>query len=118
VSYNIDSISIVHSKDFSISEDEYHRLKGKHICEVPECSIFDEDAEEFNDGRFFPKYFWWCGEGSGHSEPLLKEVLAAFDGEADLILTWEGGDSHSGLRLRDHRVTEHLVRMSLGKETS
>jgi hypothetical protein len=118
VSYNIDSISIVHSEDFSISENEYHRLKGKHICEVPECSVFDEDAEEIRDGRFYPRHFWWCGDGSGHTEPILREVLSAFDGEADLVITWEGGDSFSGLRLRNHKVTEHEIDMRLGDEVT
>jgi hypothetical protein len=117
MSYNIDSVTLIHSKDFSIEEDEYYRLKGKHEDEYPECSIFDGDAVELRDGRFYIKNFWWSGERSGHSEELLREVLAEFDGEADLILTWEGGDSFTGLRLRDNEVVEHEVVMALGEET-
>lgn len=108
MSYNIDSVDIIYSKDFEIGTG-YEELAERHAGRLPEISVFYDD---WNISRGF----WWNGEGSGSSYEVLKEVLASFNGEADLVLTWEGGDSFSGLRLRDHKVTEHAVVMTLGDE--
>lgn len=106
MSYNIDSIDVIYSKGFAIG-NRYEELAETLASDLPELSVFYDDWN-------IDRGFWWNGEGSGRSYPLLKEVLASFNGEADLVLTWEGGDSFSGLRLRDHKVTEHEVVMSLG----
>ena len=37
-------------------------------------------------------------------------------GTVEVIFTWESGDSHSGLRIVDGKVTKHEVVMALGKE--
>jgi hypothetical protein len=130
VSYNIDSIDIIHrSDDFGIRRSV---LFGLELVEddMPESNVIDQlmevgshtvikDAEDDGRDLLSPKGYglWWYGEGSGRSEDKLKAVLAAFEGEVDLVLTWEGGDTHSGLRLRDGVVTEHEVVMALGEET-
>ena len=57
----------------------------------------------------------WRGSGSSY-DTLIETVLPAFEGEADLVLTWEDGDSFTGLRLRDRVVTKHKVVMTLGEE--
>jgi hypothetical protein len=59
---------------------------------------------------------WWYGEGSGRSKENLKKALSKTTGCADLLLTWDGGDSHSGLRVINGRVTEHEVVFALGEE--
>lgn len=34
----------------------------------------------------------------------------------DLVICWEGGDSYTGLRVVDGKVTRHKVVMGLGEE--
>lgn len=116
MSYQIDNVEIIHENDFSITLDALKTL-GKTLDNIPECSIFDHDWPEQNEirnGKVYPKKcFWWSGEGSGYSDETLKKALAAFDGEADLVLIWARGDSFTGLRLQNHVVTEHKVNMTL-----
>ena len=111
MSYNIDSIETVYSKDFSPSE-EFEKFRADFEGDIPEDSVLDDEWSMADSG------FTWRGEWSGRTTELLAKVLALFDGEADLVLTWEGGDSHSGLRLHSHVVTEHEVVMTLGKQKS
>lgn len=68
-------------------------------------------------------------EGSFHSVKMFPTAKCVDEvrsmapalhcsGPVDLLLTWEGGDSHSGLRLHsDGRVVEHRVSMILGEPT-
>lgn len=107
MSYNIDSIAIIYSKDFAIGS-RYEEMAERYSNDAPEISVFYDDWN-------IEKGFWWNGEGSGRSMIALMDVLSSFDGEVDLVLTWEGGDSFSGLRLRDHVVTEHEVVQTLGE---
>jgi hypothetical protein len=66
--------------------------------------------------------FPWGGAGSGwatqstHGKSTLEKILAKTKGDADIVLTWEGGDSHSGVRVRDGKITWHEVVMALGEE--
>lgn len=50
----------------------------------------------------------WCGEGSGNSfeDVFVKKIAQHIMGKADLVYTWEGGDSLSGLRIIDGKVEE------------
>lgn len=125
MSYNIDAIEIVAAKGFRISYDALRRL-ARAVPEDrrPEACVCEKvegrepgpaDLVEF----FEPSSgeFWWHGEGSGWAFETLRDVvLPAFEGSADLVLTWEGGDSHSGLRLRKGKVTKHKVAMVLTDE--
>lgn len=120
MSYNIDSIDILASDGFCIPRPKLEALRKELGDEVPECSVVSEhfinDCEEFR-GMLFPKRFEWSGEWSGNSFDVLRDrVLPAFLGSVDLAITWEGGDSHSGLRLVNGVVTEHEMTMALGKE--
>ena len=110
MSYNIDNIEIIHQKDFGIDPTLYQTIKANIGDEIPETSIFDDNWN-------ISKGIWWSGEFSGTSFGELKNVLAAFNGEADLVVTWERGGSFTGLRLRNHKVTEHKVVFALGEET-
>lgn len=121
MSCNITSIDIVHSNGFGVDLDALHDL-AETIIERPDASVFDPQwATICCPGRTASyaheiSCVWWSGDWSGHTLGGLIEVLSVFDGEADLVLTWEGGDSHTGLRLRDHKVTRHEVVMALGDE--
>ncbi len=46
----------------------------------------------------------------------LYEALSHTTGSADLLLTWEGGDSHTGIRVVNGKVTKHEVVFALGDE--
>jgi hypothetical protein len=118
MSYNVDTIDIVASAGFRVSIDALAAIH-KEIEAVPEGNLFDQ-AEDDNAQEFWEPdgVIWWYGEGSGHSfDAFVERVLPIFDGSADLIVCWEGGDSYSGLRLRDHKVTKHEVVMKLGEES-
>lgn len=126
MSYNIDSVEIVHKHGFCITRTRLTALDDE-VGARPESSIFDLLADGPSRGfssvrgpdgveLICPLQFWWSGEGSGRCTDELEQTLAAFEGDADLVLTWEGGDSHTGLRLRNHKVTKHEVVMALGPE--
>lgn len=121
MSYNIDAIEILSSEGLSISRERLGELRV--TCaddDLPECSIFDDDWPGFcceeRNGVLFPKLLWWAGDGSGSSADLFTDILREFSGSVDLLITWEGGDSFSGLRLCDGVVTRRAVKHALGDE--
>lgn len=118
MSDTIKHIDVVHAEGFSIPEVNLALLYEDYgHQQLPEINVFDQyigkRAESgrihINDG------FWWGGAWSANSYHVLKEVLACFDGEADLVIFWGGGFLTS-LRLRDHTVTSHEVVMTLGEQ--
>lgn len=112
--YDITATELLYAKGMRISDHERLALKEQFAGKLPPwVSIFADDWHHADLGQ---GVFEWQGEGSGPTYETLKTVLAAFHGEADLLLTWCGGHSHSGLRLRDHAVTEHFVTMKLVQE--
>ncbi len=124
MSYNISTIRIVYQSGFGIRRQALRELRLRCPSgNLPENHIFDQllrDNDIFAepDEVLKPRNdsFWWSGEWSSHAFDLLaKEVLPAFDGEADLVLTWAKGDSFTGLMLRDHKVTRHKIKMVLGE---
>ncbi len=52
--------------------------------------------------------FSFSGEGSGraYEDILLAKIAPKVMGSVDAIFTWEGGDSFSGLQIRDGVITE------------
>jgi hypothetical protein len=121
MSYNIDSVDIVNGGPITISRADLDELweDAEDSGEVPEVNLFDQGIDRADvDGKVqFESAIWWSGEGSGGTfDRLVEHVLPAFDGDADLVICFEGGDSYEGLRLRDHKVTRHEVIMSLGNE--
>jgi hypothetical protein len=127
VSFNIDKIDVIHRKDFSIARSKLVKLrrfyKNHSQRPLPEGCIITDPENCFDDWddpsvkTLQVNRFWFYGEGSGHAEAELSKILEAFDGEADLVICWEGGEAYSGLRLRNHVVTTHEVIMQLGEET-
>lgn len=92
-------------------------FEAKQIS-LPECNTFEniaegagEDAEivEIGESGFLD----WHGSCSRRGEESLAVFLTATTGHADIILCWEGGDSYSGLRVRDGIVSFHGVRLEL-----
>lgn len=129
MSYNIDSVTVLVAEDFGITGVELNRLRDELTGDdtyqdfFPEINVFQNPklfsgplggALVFLPGQVFP----WSGEGANlrSYEFLCQDVLPQFSGKADLLVVWEGGDSTSGLRLNNHRVTEHEVVQGLGPE--
>jgi len=119
MSYNINSIRIIKSNAFAINKAKLDALRENDNLNRPEVSFLDEEWEERNTenvrGLLFIDNLWWEGEGSGRSYDTLKMLLVRFSGDADIIITWEDGET-SGLRLRDGHVTEPEVVQSLADE--
>ena len=91
----------------TIDQATLDEFEERHTAE---CSIVNEQSHclrALDDGRLEIVQFWWSGEGSGRgTEVLEKEILPRTKGTADILFTWEGGDSFSGLRVIDGRVIE------------
>ncbi len=106
MSYNIDSIDYIRGKLYM---SRAARRSAEAAFDLPEiCFLNESDGDVCFDGDAIDK-LWWSGAGSGHAFKTLKQVLAQTTGNADLLLTWEGGDSHTGLRVVEGVVTEHEV---------
>ena len=59
---------------------------------------------------------WWAGEGSGRSwDTLVNEVAPLIKGEVEAVFTWEGGDSTTGLAIKNGKVAKCNVAMTLEK---
>lgn len=120
MSYNISHVENLKC-DLTVSQKDLKEVL--RICRRNGCAEinFLEDLEdnliylEESDGDVKIDSVSWSGDGSGHTFDTLKDVLPFFKGEADLVFIWEGGDSLSGLKVRDGTVTEHRVKYVLGE---
>lgn len=124
MSYNVTAIDIVTSEGFGIPRTVWRELAlGPNSKPelAPEISFLTPnwpasgDCEEIR-GILFVNRISWHGEGSGRTWGFFTESLIKFLGSADLIVTWEGGDSRSGVRLVNGKVTMHKVISVLGEE--
>lgn len=60
--------------------------------------------------------FWWYGGYSGTShKTLIKKIAPKVMGEVEAIFYWEGGESISGLAIKDGKVAECEVEQRLVK---
>jgi hypothetical protein len=124
MSYNITAIDILKSEGLAIPRTLWRALAlptNGTTVDAPENSFLNPSWPQSADvedvrGILFVKRLPWCGECSGMYWELFKELLAQFLGSADLVVTWEGGDSRTGVRLLNGKVTFHLVKLALGDE--
>jgi hypothetical protein len=117
--YNIDSAEIVKGTGTLRVSAKNARKLAK--LDLPEGFRESIKRLEFGDDGFAPlDVFWWYGEGSGwaHEDERLGKAVALIEGCADVILTWEGGESHSGLRIRNGKVTKCGVTLTLDPEVA
>lgn len=115
MSYNIDSIDIIASDGFTIAPDALAKLHESLDGEHPEG--WEPTGKHGVIMSIAANRFPWRGECSGSMyDVLVGKVLVAFDGSADLVVCWEGGNSYTGLRVSDHKVTEHEVEFRLGAQ--
>ena len=116
MSYNIDTIDTLCS---TLRISRKNAEKAISLTGLPEIHPLDDiDGLEFGDDGYAKiERFSWCGEGSGWAfKSTLRKFVALLEGDADLILTWEGGDSHSGVRIRGGKMTQCEVVMTLAPE--
>jgi hypothetical protein len=115
MSYNIDHIEPLGPLDLSIMAKDVVRLLRKYRDDMPESTFLDDledmalEALESDDPKRLLKlkHFWWSGECSGHAYEFLQETVAPLlHGRAELVFTWEGGDSVSGLIVDNGDVIE------------
>lgn len=119
MSYNIDHVETT-DLDASMEAADVCFFLDEHEFDLPEGCFLHEIAREarraLREGE--PKRpiklpnFWWYGTGSGNSFDFLKnEVASKIKGVVRALLTWEGGDSHSALVIRDGRAMEPKLKI-------
>jgi hypothetical protein len=117
MSYNVDSTEIIILDAWMLALD-IKRLRDEHDDELPEnCFLADLDGAEPDDaGRVKLTDMNWRGEGSGYSFDMFVSDIAPFIyGTVEVVFTWEGGDSHSGLAIKDGKVAKCEVTMAIVK---
>lgn len=117
MSYNISSSEYISGK-LTLGILDFYSLKELYKNELPEGSFLNDYNSKyilnFLDSEVEINQFWWYGEGSRYSLGILKDkILPLTRGEADILFVWEGGESFSGLRVKDGLVTEKVVRFEL-----
>lgn len=128
MSYNIDNAAIIANVGFRITAKNARKvIRTLARGDRPEGSIVDHlqrdiarrekelDDDLPGEAELPINELWWYGEGSGNTyDTLLGEVLPLTLGRADIIFTWEGGDSFSGVRVIDGKVERRKVVQALG----
>ncbi len=121
MSYNIDHIEVT-------SLDAWMKAKDVIECldfDLPEVHFLEELEDAANNAlikgkpgaRIQLRGFNWIGEGSGSSFESFRAYIAPkIMGKLEAVLTWEGGDSHSGIRVRDGKMSTCDVVMALAPE--
>jgi hypothetical protein len=117
MSYNIDSVEYLSGR-LEIQRGVAQSLASQYESDLAEDNLFDYldlggpldgDPEEW----LVIKDPTWSGEGSGRREHVFHAILAKTRGKAELLLTWEGGDSLSGLSVLNGVVTERKAKVTL-----
>jgi hypothetical protein len=111
MSCNIDNIDIV-SGELQITPAGLLRFAreygtSKHTLPESMTDWFNKPELYLNGCRLI-RVPWW-GEWSGTGESILHDFLSRCDGEAALLLCWEGGENYTGLIVRDGDVIEGEV---------
>ncbi len=118
MSYNVDSIEVLKC-DAKMAAKDVRRLAKLDLAEsnfLEDLLVAEPDADGFV--AIDPRKFWWSGEGSGsaYADIFIKKIAPKIIGTLEAVVTWEGGDSFTGLRIRNGKVTEPKVIMALAEE--
>ena len=112
MSYNIDSWEQIAGEKLRISKKNATKLRRKFRDSSPEMWFLD--GLKFGDDDHADMVLDISSEGSGNFyHEHMAEIAKVLEGTADFVLTWEGGDSHSGLRIRDGKAYTMDVVFSL-----
>lgn len=110
MSCNIDDIRYINGTGpLGLSVLAREHLENLYRDVMPESNFITETDGEVLDA------VWWCGEGSESSYDDFLTALKSTTGEAQLLLTWECGDSHTGLFVSNGSVVEYEIVMSFGE---
>ncbi len=109
MSCNVTATSCV-VKDARMLAGDIRDLLDAHEDDLPENNFLSdiEPGRRTPDDAWVPvEDIYWRGEGSGSRFHVLEEeILPKVMGSADIIFTWEGGDSRTALRVTDGVVVE------------
>lgn len=118
MSYNVDSTEVTRN-DASMEARDVITLSEALEGELPEIHFLEDMAGAAQAAllageptRLIPlPNLHWSGEGSGYAfkNILIKRIASRIRGRIDTIFTWEGGDSFSGLVIRDGKSHECKV---------
>ena len=119
MSYNIDSVRYIEGGPLRIKRKDARELVGELNKSRRRAEITFLDS--LNLSNQLDQEAWlnitqptWNGEFSGNTyNVLLNEVLPRTAGSAVLHFTWEGGDSHTALKVTDGKVEEKTIKMSV-----
>jgi len=116
MSYNISTIEYIGPGRLTITATDLGRAMIELRGKAPEGSFIDDTMKlrVLSSDVLEVTRVDWCGEGANKVEEL-RAALSHTQGLADLLIIWEGGDSISGLRVKDGEVTEHVVSIKLGE---
>lgn len=83
------------------------------FCKKCAAALVPERPEAM---RIKLKNFWFYGEGSGRCfTHMIADIGPRVMGTVEAVLTWEGGDTTSGLLIKDGKVCECGVEMKVVK---
>ena len=123
MAYNIGYVEYIGEGRLRINAEKRHKLCKSFGKDIATQNFLDDDdyVEEVEElpGRTEELLITkplWVGTGSGSTVENFYKALAETHGSADLLLTWAEGDSYTGLRVVDGKVTEHEVVFTLGAE--
>ena len=118
MSYNVDSAVIIRG-EVRMRHEKYlaWREREGELPEIHPFHVEDHLEERLDENRRFVfEDFWWGGMSSNdYYYQTLPLIAADLEGDADVLFTWEGGDSHTIVRFRDGKAVEHDVVFSAGE---
>lgn len=131
MSYNINSAEFIGPSTLTIGGADVRYL-AESVTDRPSSNLIDRILREtsgittgmrvpglrLDDTAEYPVKAGelWRGEFSGSTyDALIEKVLPLTSGSADIVFTWEGGDSFTGIRVRNGIVTRHKVVRALGE---
>jgi len=56
--------------------------------------------------------------GNAYGDGAIEKLASMLHGTLEAVIVWEDGDSFTGIRIADGKVTTHEVVMSLGEEVA
>lgn len=117
MSYNIDKVIKVSGQLF-MQKSIFKKLYKKNIDYLAEDNLFTTYNNEHFDkakSKDQPPLELRCSgmSSGGFYKNALPDILKHTTGEAEYVFIWEGGDSITGLHIKNGVVTEKGVRLSL-----
>lgn len=119
MSYNIDTVRLLETTDARIRLTDVDALLERLEDDLPEACFLRDLADKTPDenGMVEISDLDWSGEGSGKTfRENFPEVVPYIVGRVEAILVWEGGDSTTGLRIVDGKMTKPAVIQTLTPE--